>query len=119
MYTAVIYSSKSPKAPAPPPPARKADISKHCKYYSTGGSCGKKGKCRFRHDPEVREAAIKEREANNGRLTIQQRLILNDKDQEDLAVLQSIQYLREKGLMEAADIEAKKAKIFFGVKWED
>lgn len=105
-----VLSSKSPKAPAPPPPARKADITKHCKYYSTGGSCGKKGKCRFRHDPEVREAAIKEREANNGRLTIQQRLILNDKDQEDLAVLQSIQYLREKGLMEAADAEAKKAE---------
>jgi hypothetical protein len=101
-------SSKSPKAPALPPPAKKADISKHCKYYSTGGSCGKKGKCRFRHDPEVREAAIKEREANNGRLTIQQRLILNDKDQEDLTVLQSIQYLREKGLMTAAEAEAKK-----------
>jgi hypothetical protein len=80
----------------------KADISRHCKYYSTGGTCGKKSKCRFVHDPEVREAAIKEREANNGRLTIQQRLILNDKDQEDLTVLQSIQYLREKGLMAAA-----------------
>lgn len=101
-------SSKSPKVPALPPPAKKADISKHCKYYSTGGSCGKKGKCRFRHDPEVREAAIKEREANNGRLTIQQRLILNDKDQEDLTVLQSIQYLRQKGLMGAAEKEAQK-----------
>lgn len=87
---------------APPPPAKKADITRHCKYYSTGGTCGKKGKCRFVHDPQAREAAIKEREANNGRLTIQQRLILNDKDQEDLAVLQSIQYLREKGLMNTA-----------------
>ncbi|KID70359.1 uncharacterized protein G6M90_00g085850 [Metarhizium brunneum] len=83
----------------PPPSAKKADISRHCKYYSTGGTCGKKGKCRFVHDPEVREAAIKEREANNGRLTIQQRLILNDKDQEDLAVLQSINYLRQMGIM--------------------
>lgn len=78
---------------------KKADISRHCKYYSTGGTCGKKSKCRFVHDPEVREAAIRDREANNGRLTIQQRLILNDKEQEDLAVLESIQYLRQKGIM--------------------
>lgn len=95
-----VMSTRSHVAPLPPPPAKKADVSKHCKYYSTGGTCGKKGKCRFVHDPEVREAAIKEREANNGRLTIQQRLILNDKEQEDLTVLQSIQYLRQKGLMQ-------------------
>ncbi|KAG6253777.1 hypothetical protein E4U24_008005 [Claviceps purpurea] len=80
--------------------AKKADVSRHCKYYSTGGTCGKKGKCRFVHDPEVRKAAIKEREANNGRMTIQQRLVLNDKEQEDLAILQSIQYIRDKGLLE-------------------
>ncbi|KAF4458308.1 nuclear fragile x mental retardation-interacting 1, partial [Fusarium albosuccineum] len=99
-----VMSTRSHVAPPPPPPpAKKADVSKHCKYYSTGGTCGKKGKCRFVHDPEVREAAMKEREANNGRLTIQQRLILNDKEQEDLTVLQSIQYLREKGLMKPAD----------------
>ncbi|OHW92486.1 nuclear fragile x mental retardation-interacting protein 1 [Colletotrichum incanum] len=98
-----VASSRVQPAPPPPPPAKKADISKHCKYYSTGGTCGKKGKCRFVHDPAVREAAIKEREANNGHLTIQQRLILNDKDQEDLTVLQSIQYLREKGLMKPED----------------
>ncbi|KAM5345335.1 hypothetical protein ACJ41O_011197 [Fusarium nematophilum] len=103
-----VMSTRSHVAPPPPPPAKKADVSKHCKYYSTGGTCGKKGKCRFVHDPEVREAAMKEREANNGRLTIQQRLILNDKEQEDLTVLQSIQYLREKGLMKPADpAEAK------------
>lgn len=82
--------------------AARTDIKKHCKYYSTGGTCGKKGKCRFVHDPEVRESAIKEREANNGRLTIQQRLILNDKEQEDLTVLRSIQYLRERGIMGVA-----------------
>ena len=81
--------------------AKKADITRHCKYYSTGGSCGKKGKCRFVHDPAVREAAIREKEANNGQLTIKQRLILNDKEQEDLSVLESIQYLRDKGLMRA------------------
>ncbi|WQF84904.1 Putative FMR1-interacting protein [Colletotrichum destructivum] len=98
-----VASSRVQPAPPPPPPAKKADISKHCKYYSTGGTCGKKGKCRFVHDPAVREAAMKDREANNGHLTIQQRLILNDKDQEDLTVLQSIQYLREKGLMKPED----------------
>ncbi|KAF7564074.1 hypothetical protein G7046_g74 [Stylonectria norvegica] len=93
-----VMSTRSHVAP-PPPPAKKADVSRHCKYYSTGGTCGKKGKCRFVHDPEVREAAMKDREANNGRLTIKQRLILNDKEQQDLTVLQSINYLREKGLM--------------------
>ncbi|KAF4965227.1 hypothetical protein FSARC_6946 [Fusarium sarcochroum] len=102
-----VMSTRSHVAPPPPPPAKKADVSKHCKYYSTGGTCGKKGKCRFVHDPEVREAAMKDREANNGRLTIQQRLILNDKEQEDLTVLQSIQYIRKKGLMEPEDSEVK------------
>lgn len=82
--------------------ATKTDMKRHCKYYSTGGTCGKKGKCRFLHDPEVRESAMKEREANNGRLTIQQRLTLNDKEQEDLTVLRSIQYLRERGIMGVA-----------------
>ena len=98
---AAVTASETPDStPAPPPPpAKKADITRHCKYYSTGGSCGKKGKCRFVHDPAVREAAIKEKEANNGQLTIKQRLILNDKDQEDLSILESIQYLREKGLV--------------------
>ncbi|KAH7326353.1 hypothetical protein B0I35DRAFT_475009 [Stachybotrys elegans] len=98
-----VMSSRPPQTvPNPPTPGKKADVSRHCKYFSTGGTCGKKGKCRFVHDPEIREAAMKEREANNGRLTIQQRLILNDKEQEDLTVLQSIQYLRDKGLMPAA-----------------
>ncbi|KOS19196.1 hypothetical protein ESCO_001147 [Escovopsis weberi] len=95
----VMTSRSQAQATAASLSGKKADISRHCKYYSTGGTCGKKGKCRFVHDPAVREAALKEREANNGRLTIQQRLILNDKEQEDLAVLQSIQYLRDKGLM--------------------
>lgn len=98
----VMSSRAEAAAPPPPPPVKKADVSRHCKYYSTGGTCGKKGKCRFVHDPEVREMAIKEREANDGRMTIQQRLILNDKEQEDLTILQSIQYLRDKGLMQQA-----------------
>jgi hypothetical protein len=93
-----------PQLPAIPPPAKKADVSKHCKYFSTGGTCGKKGKCRFVHDPAVREAALKERQANNGHLTIRQRLILNDKEQEDLAVLESMQYLLDKGATKAASL---------------
>lgn len=96
--------SSRPDTVETPPPAHKADVSRHCKYYSTGGTCGKKGKCRFVHDPEAREAAMKEREANHGRMTIQQRLTLNDKEQEDLTVLQSIQYLRGKGLMVSAPV---------------
>lgn len=95
-------SARPDEAQPPLPYDKRADISRHCKYYSTGGNCGKKGKCRFVHDPEIREAAMKEREANNGRLTLQQRLILNDKEQEDLTILQSIQYLRERGLASSA-----------------
>ncbi|KAK3693940.1 hypothetical protein B0T22DRAFT_437079 [Podospora appendiculata] len=82
-----------------PPPARKADPTRHCKYFSTGGTCGKRGKCRFVHDQTVREAALKEREMNGGRMTLQQRLILNDKEQEDLTIVQVLQYLQEKGLL--------------------
>lgn len=82
-----------------PPAAKKADPTKHCKYYSTGGSCGKKGKCRFVHDPAVREAALQDRERNGGRMTLRQRLVLNDKDQEDLTIVKTLQYLKEKGMM--------------------
>lgn len=95
--------------PASQNSANRADVTRHCKYFSTGGTCGKKGKCRFVHDPEVRAAAFKEQEANNGQLTIQQRLILNDKDQEDLTVLQSIHYLREKGMIPAEETDAPRA----------
>ncbi|TQW00425.1 hypothetical protein V2A60_001508 [Cordyceps javanica] len=107
-------STTIPSRPLPTAAGKKADITRHCKYYSTGGTCGKKGKCRFVHDPEIREAAIKEREANNGRLTIQQRLILNDKEQEDLTVLRSIQYLRQKGIM--SDAMAASAAAFHDSK---
>jgi hypothetical protein len=82
-----------------PPPPRKADPTKHCKYFSTGGTCGKRGKCRFVHDPAVREAALKEREMNGGRITLQQRLTLNDKDQEDLAIVETLKYLQDKGVI--------------------
>lgn len=80
-----------------PPPTKKADPTKHCKYYSTGGTCGKRGKCRFVHDPAVREAALKEREEIGGRLTLEQRLALNDKDQEDMTIVKSLKYLHDKG----------------------
>lgn len=95
-----LSTKPDPNANLPPPP-KKADPTKHCKYYSTGGTCGKKGKCRFVHDPLVREAALKEREMNGGRMTLQQRLTLNDKDQEDLTIIKTLAYLKEKGLMKA------------------
>ncbi|KAK4649196.1 uncharacterized protein QC761_116830 [Podospora bellae-mahoneyi] len=82
-----------------PPPPRKADPTKHCKYYSTGGNCGKRGKCRFVHDATVREAALREREMNGGRMTLQQRLTLNDKEQEDLTIVKTVKYLQDKGLV--------------------
>jgi cell division septum initiation protein DivIVA len=82
-----------------PPAAKKADQTKHCKYFSTGGVCGKKGKCRFVHDLEVRTAALQERERNGGRMTLQQRLILNDKEQEDLTIVKTLAYLQGKGMI--------------------
>jgi hypothetical protein len=81
----------------PPPP--KAQLQRHCKYFSTGGTCGKKGKCRFVHDQEVRNQALKDKEANGGKMTLAQRLILNDTAKDDLTILKSIKYLKEKGLM--------------------
>ncbi|KAK8089078.1 hypothetical protein PG997_004039 [Apiospora hydei] len=87
------------KAPSflPPPPITRADPTNHCKYYSTGGICGKKGKCRFVHDNLVREQALREQAANGGRMTLKQRLLRNDKDQEDLAIVRSIMDLRTAG----------------------
>jgi hypothetical protein len=97
--------TQSTKQELPPPP-RKADPTKHCKYYSTGGTCGKKGKCRFVHDSLVREAALREREENGGRMTLRQRLILNDKEQEDLTIVQTLKYLQDKGLISAGKTAA-------------
>ncbi|KAI5862654.1 hypothetical protein GGS23DRAFT_85800 [Durotheca rogersii] len=75
----------------------RADPSNHCKYYSTGGTCGKKGKCRFVHDPAVREAALQERTRNGGRMTLKQRLLLNDKDQDDMDLIKEIVNMRSNG----------------------
>lgn len=91
--------SSRPNAPmrvAQPP---KAQLQRHCKYFSTGGTCGKKGKCRFVHDQEVRNQALRDKEANGGKMTLAQRLILNDTAKDDLTILKSIKYLKEKGLM--------------------
>jgi hypothetical protein len=77
----------------------KAQLQRHCKYFSTGGTCGKKGKCRFVHDQEVRDQALRDKEANGGKMTLAQRLILNDTAKDDLTILKSIKYLKEKGLM--------------------
>jgi hypothetical protein len=93
-----VMSTKQEPSFIPPPP-KKADPKKHCKYYSTGGTCGKRGKCRFVHDPVVREEALKAREMNGGRMTLQQRLTLNDKEQEDLTIVQTLKYLQDKGLL--------------------
>lgn len=93
-----VMSTRQEPSNVPPPP-RKADPTKHCKYFSTGGTCGKRGKCRFVHDPAVREAALREREMNGGRITLQQRITLNDKDQEDLAIVETLKYLQDKGVI--------------------
>ncbi|KAK3338854.1 hypothetical protein B0H65DRAFT_591218 [Neurospora tetraspora] len=65
-----------PEESVVPPVARKADQSKHCKYYSTGGNCVYPR----RLDP------------NPPRSTL-----LNDKEQEDLSIVQAIKYLQDKG----------------------
>lgn len=77
----------------------KAQLQRHCKYFSTGGTCGKKGKCRFVHDQEIRDQALRDKVANGGKMTLAQRLILNDTAKDDLTILKSIKYLKEKGLM--------------------
>ena len=87
-------------APVQVPPPKKTILQRHCKYFSTGGTCGKKGKCRFIHDESVRAAAMREKEANGGRLTLAQRLTQNDKEKDDLMVLKSIKYLHDKGLLD-------------------
>ena len=81
-----------------PPPA-KAQLQRHCKYFSTGGTCGKKGKCRFIHDSDVRNKALRDKEANGGKMTLAHRLILNDTAKDDLTILKALKYLHEKGLM--------------------
>ncbi|GAP82921.1 putative nuclear fragile x mental retardation-interacting protein 1 protein [Rosellinia necatrix] len=90
-------SSKPATTYLPPPPIARADPSNHCKYYSTGGTCGKKGKCRFKHDPAVREAALQERTRNGGRMTLKQRLLLNDKDHDDMDVVKAVVEMRSSG----------------------
>lgn len=93
---AMSTRSSGPQLVSQPP---KAQLQRHCKYFSTGGTCGKKGKCRFVHDQNVRDQALKDKEANGGKMTLAQRLILNDTAKDDLTILKSIKYLKEKGLL--------------------
>lgn len=93
---AMSTRSSGPQRVSQPP---KAQLQRHCKYFSTGGTCGKKGKCRFVHDQNVRDQALKDKEANGGKMTLAQRLILNDTAKDDLTILKSIKYLKEKGLL--------------------
>ncbi|KAI1339541.1 hypothetical protein F5Y15DRAFT_76011 [Xylariaceae sp. FL0016] len=79
------------------PPAPRADPSQHCKYYSTGGTCGKKGKCRFKHDSAVRRAALDEQIQNGGRFTLRQRLMLNDRNNEEMEVVKAVVEMRVNG----------------------
>ncbi|KFY06436.1 hypothetical protein V491_08630, partial [Pseudogymnoascus sp. VKM F-3775] len=87
-------------APVVVPAPKKPILQRHCKYFSTGGTCGKKGKCRFVHDQAVRDAAIREKEMNGGVMTLAQRLTQNDREKDELMVLKSIKYLHEKGMLD-------------------
>jgi hypothetical protein len=93
-------SSRAPDAAAAAA-APKADVKQPCKYFSTGATCGKGSKCRFVHDQGARDQALREKAANGDRHTIRQRLVLNDKNIEDIDVLESIVFLRDKGVEEA------------------
>lgn len=106
-YTSASDSDSGPDAapskraaPVSVPAPKKPILQRHCKYFSTGGTCGKKGKCRFVHDQGVREAAIREKEMNGGVMTLAQRLTQNDKEKDELMVLKSIKYLHEKGMLD-------------------
>ena len=77
----------------------KPQLQIECKYYSTGGTCGKKGKCRFIHNPESRNQALRDKQANGGKMTLAQRLVLNDTAKEDLTILKAIKYLKETGAL--------------------
>lgn len=85
---------------------KKPILQRHCKYFSTGGTCGKKGKCRFVHDQGVRDAAVREKELNGGVMTLAQRLTQNDREKDELMVLKSVKYLFERGMLDEPEGEA-------------
>ncbi|CAJ2513483.1 Uu.00g016020.m01.CDS01 [Anthostomella pinea] len=93
-------TGKTSNAFLPPPPISRADPTNHCKYYVTGGSCGKKSKCRFVHDPARREIALQARTRNGGKMTLKQRLMLNEAENSEVEVVKAIIELREKGRLE-------------------
>jgi hypothetical protein len=87
-------SSRAPDSSTAP----KADVNQPCKYFSTGATCGKGSKCRFVHDQATRDEALREKAANGDKHTIRQRLVLNDKNLEDMDILESIVFLRDRGV---------------------
>lgn len=106
-----VLTSRKQSSFLPPPPITRADPTNHCKYYSTGGICGKKSKCRFVHDKDMREQALLEQAANGGRMTLKQRLMRNDKETEDLAVIQSIVTLRASGKLVAGQAPKNNSSV--------
>ncbi|KAI9746115.1 MAG: hypothetical protein M1818_000796 [Claussenomyces sp. TS43310] len=93
------HSSRQIAPTRVPAPTKKPILERQCKYFSTGGTCGKKGKCRFLHDQAVREEALREKDRNGGRITLAQRLVQNDREKDDLTVVKSIKYLWAKGML--------------------
>jgi hypothetical protein len=79
---------------------KKADVTKPCKYYSTGGSCSKGVKCRFVHDDAARQVAIRERAINQGHLTIAQRFARNDDDKDSMSILKVLDSLMASGRLQ-------------------
>lgn len=73
---------------------------KPCKYFSSGGTCGKMNRCRFIHDQAARDASLKERARDGGRVSLKELLIQNEQDKENLTVLKAIQYLAENGVLD-------------------
>ena len=105
------FTSKRNAPVQVPPPAKKNILQRHCKYFSTGGTCGRKGKCRFIHDEAVRAAAIREKDLNGGRMTLAQRLTQNDKEKDDLMVLKSIKYLYDKGMLDEPQAQPTVSRV--------
>lgn len=82
------------------PPSKKNILERQCKYFSTGGVCGKKGKCRFIHDQAVRDAAIREKDLSGGRPTLSQRLVQGEEDKKSLLLIRAIQRLKATGQLD-------------------
>jgi hypothetical protein len=80
-----------------PPSGKKNMLDRNCKYFSTGGTCGKMGKCRFVHDQAVRDAALREQGLAGSRPTLYQRLVEAEQKLDDLSVVKAVQNLHKQG----------------------